>query len=48
MYRGGGHFEAIDGSEVDLPTVRSSSEHHLNRMEHLPIVRVQPQESRRS
>jgi len=48
MYRGGGHFETVDGSEVDLPTVRSSSEHHLNRMEHLPIVRVQPQECRRS
>ncbi len=48
MYRGGGRFEAVDGSEVDLPTVRSSSEYHLNRMEHLPIVRVQPQEPRRS
>lgn len=48
MYRGGGSFETVDGSEVDLPTVRSSSEYHLNRMEHLPIVRVQPQESRGS
>jgi uncharacterized protein YbcC (UPF0753/DUF2309 family) len=46
MYRGEGRFEPIDGSEVDLPTVRSSSEYHLNRMGHLPIVRIQPQETR--
>ena len=43
MYRGEGRFEPVDGSEVDLPTVRSSSEYHLNRMDHLPIVRIQPQ-----
>jgi hypothetical protein len=29
---------------VDLPIVRSSSEYHLNRMDHLPIVRIQPRE----
>jgi uncharacterized protein YbcC (UPF0753/DUF2309 family) len=44
MYRGEGRFEAVDGSEVDLPIVRSSSEYHLNRMDHLPIVRIQPRE----
>lgn len=46
MYRGEGRFETVEGSEVDLPTVRSSSEYHLNRMDHLPIVRIQPPEIR--
>lgn len=42
IYRGGGRWEALEGEEEPLPVAESSQAYYAGKVDHLPIVRIDP------